>query len=744
MKKKKTKSKKISYKKYTKIIWAIFLFFIILFSSFIFSISAGWIGELPSTTKLENPETPLATEIYSSDSVLIGKFFNENRSSVSFDELSPYIINALIATEDIRFYKHSGIDWKGVSAIPLYLIKNETRGASTITQQLAKNLFPRESFATIPEIIVRKLKEWIIAIRLEKFYTKDEIITMYLNTVDFGSNAFGIKSASKTYFSKYPIDITMDEAAILVGLLKATSYYNPRINPENSKKRRNTVLSQMLKYNYISEEEFDSTKSLPIKLSYEVSSQNIGIARYFRGHVRMYLKDWCKENNIDLYGDGLKIYTTIDSRMQKYAEASVTEHMKDLQATFYKHWKGVYNAPFGWKLSKENVEKLMRISMRRTDRYRILKATGMSWDSIYDNFQQVQKMQVFTYDGRKDTILSPYDSIFYYKWFLNPGFMAMDSKSGEIRAWVGGIDFRFFKYDHVNKKAKRQVGSTFKPFVYSTAIENGYSPCLKIPNVPTVFPDFDNWKPQNSDGKYGGMLRMEEGLAQSNNCITAWLIKRVTPEAVLEKAGAMGIDTSNIKPYPSIALGTPDISVYEMVGAFNTFTNNGVWIEPTIIRRIEDKNGNIIKRYVPREIEVFDETHNYVILNMLKKVSTMRGGTAVRLRFRYNFTNEIAAKTGTTQNNSDGWFLGAVPDLTAGCWVGAEDRSAHFRSTHLGQGANMALPIWALFMQKVYKDSTLNISKEPFEKPEEELPYEIDCKKYNSQNFQNGSNGSAF
>ncbi len=725
------------YRKYILILWGLFAFAVVSASLLIFLISKDVFGELPNTEQLENPETPLATEIYSADGKVIGKFYNENRSFVSYDEISPELFNALISTEDIRFYQHSGIDWKGVFAIPFYLIRGENRGASTISQQLAKNLFPRKSFRTIPQKIIRKLKEWIIAIRLEKFYTKEEIIAMYFNTVEFGSNTYGIKSASLTYFNKEPLYLNVEESAVLVGVLKAITRYSPVLNPENSKKRRNVVMSQMKKYGFITEVQYDSLKILPIKLNYSVESHTQGIATYFREFLRSQLKRWADENGVNLYGDGLRIYTTIDSRMQRYAEQAVREHLSDLQATFFKHWKGVHNAPYGWQLGKKDVERLLRQAIRRTDRYRILKAADKTWDEIYANFQVPRKMRLFTYDGDKDTTLSPYDSIRYYKWFLNPGFMAVETYTGKIKAWVGGIDYRYFKYDHVNKRAKRQVGSTFKPFVYATAVLNGYSPCLKVPNMPVIFPDFNNWQPKNNDGKYGGMLSLEQGLAQSNNCVTAWIMKRVNPGPVIDLAGAMGVDTSNIDPYPAIALGTPDISVFEMVGAFNTFGSKGIWTEPTFITRIEDKNGNVLQEFVPRKVEVIDEAYNYVILKMLMNTTRIRGGTAVRLRFRYNFTNEIAAKTGTTQNNSDGWFIGMIPQLTAGCWVGAEDRSVHFRSTYLGQGANEALPIWALFMQKVYADESLGITTDPFPVPEEELPVEIDCTKYQQDNLNN-------
>ena len=442
---------------------------------------------------------------------------------------------------------------------------------------------------------------------------------MYLNTVDFGSNSYGIKSASRTFFNKPPIDLKVEEAATLIGLLKATQYFSPIYNYDNSVKRRNIVLKQMMKYNFIPRTQFNSICKLPIKLDYSVESQNQGIARYFREFLRMELAGWCEENGYDIYTSGLRIYTTINSKMQRYAEEAVREQLKSLQKTFYEHWKNWKNAPFDYRMTKKEINQLMESSIKRTDRYRVLKAGGATWDQIIANFNTPVKMKVFTYDHEEIRTMTPYDSIKYYKFFLNPGFMAMDPATGHIKAWVGGIDYKYFKYDHVNKNAKRQVGSTFKPFVYTTAIMNGYSPCLKVPNVPVVFPEFNNWQPKNSDGKYGGMITLQGGLAESNNCVTSWIIKQIGAKAVVELAKKMGIE-SQMDPYPSIALGTPDISVYEMVGAFNTFANKGVWVEPSYITRIEDKNGNILKQVVPREVEVLDAAYDYVMVTMLMNV----------------------------------------------------------------------------------------------------------------------------
>ncbi len=712
-----------NYKKYLLIAWSIFFLLILTVVGFITAIINGVFGELPSTTKLENPDVPLASVVYSADSVKLGKYFDENRTNITYQEISPNLVNSLIAIEDARFYQHAGIDLKSLFRVGIKTIlmgREKAGGGSTITQQLAKNLFPREHFSNPVEIVIRKLKEWVIAVRLERYYTKREILTMYFNTVDFGSNAHGIQAATYTFFNKPPDAVKVEEAATLVGLLKATNYYSPVYNPENSKQRRNVVLNQMERMGFISAKACDSLVQKGINLNYNVESHNEGQARYFRAHLRQRLDEWCEKNGYDLYTDGLKIHTTINSKMQKHAKKASKSHLGNLQQTFYDHWEG-YGPPWGKQT------QILDQGMKQSDRYRKLKAKGVSEDSIKKIFQKPTDMTVFSYEGEKDTVMTPWDSVKYYQYFLHPGFMAMNPENGHIKAWVGGVNFKYFKYDHVNPSAKRQVGSTFKPFVYTVAAMNGYSPCFQIPNVPVVFEEYDNWSPKNASREYGGKYPMKYGLSNSINCITAYLIKQVGPESVVQLANRMGI-RSKIEAYPSIALGTSDVSVFEMVSAFNTYANKGVWIEPTYITRIEDKNGNVLKRFVPKTIEVLDKTTNYIMLDMLKNV--VNEGTARRLRYDHNLSNEIAAKTGTTQNQSDGWFLGAVPNLTAGVWVGAQNRSVHFRNITLGQGANMALPIWAKFMKSCYDDPQLNISKEPFEKIEEELPVVIDCSDY--------------
>ena len=712
---------------YTKLFWKVIIYGILTFVLLISSVGFGLFGELPSFRDLENPKSNLATEVISSDGNILGTYFIQNRSNAKYKDLSPNLVNALIATEDVRFYKHSGVDLKGTFAIIFYSAIGKKRGSSTITQQLAKNLFPRKK-QNIFNIGIIKLKEWLTAVKIERNYTKEEIITMYFNTVDFGSNSYGIKAAAKTYFSKTPIKLSIDESALLVGILKGTTVFSPIKNPERAIKRRNVVLEQMEKYGFISEAQLTENTSKELNLQFQSPDHNQGSATYFREYVRQEVTAWCKEykkadgETYDIYRDGLKIYTTIDSRMQAYAEAAVKEHLTYLQAEFYKHWKG--KTPWG-----ENTD-IISTSMRRSDRYQQLKDDGIAESEIKKIFDTPIKMTLFSWAGDIDTTLSPIDSIKYYKWYLRSSFMSMDPHNGAIKAWVGGPNYEYFKYDQV-KMGKRQVGSTFKPFVYTVAMDNGWSPCYEAPNLPIVFEDFDNWSPKNSDGKQGGMMTLRNGLANSVNLITAFMMKQVGPQAVVNVAKKMGI-TSDIPAYPSICLGTADVSLYEMVGAYSTYANKGVWTEPVYISRIEDKNGNVLYEKIPRKVDALSEQTAYLMLYMLRGV--VDKGTGLRLRGpRYRFTNPIAGKTGTTQENSDGWFIGITPDLVSGVWTGAEDRSVHFRSTNLGEGANTALPIWALYMKKVYADATLKISKGDFTPPAGGLDVEIDCDKFKKQ-----------
>lgn len=715
------------------LVFAPFLLIIV----FIILAALGWVGFMPSLKELENPKSALASEIISGDGQILGKYYIENRSNVSFTELSPNIVDALVATEDARFYEHSGIDARALGRAVIKPFMGGTGGgASTITQQLAKNLFPREKMNKF-SFLFRKIKEWIIAVKLEYNYTKDEILAMYLNTVDFGHNSFGIKAASLTYFNTTPNKLTKTEAAMLVGLLKAPTYYSPVRNPENALRRRNTVLGQMLKYDKINQQEFEKLKAEKIELDYTPEDHNTGIATYFREYVRDEMKDWCKTHkkndgtNYDLYKDGLRIYTTIDSRMQRYAEEAVNEWLgKELQPLFFKHWAGKKTAPFS-SMNEEEIESLMQQAMKRSDRYHLAKQADMSEAEIEKMFNTKIKMKLFNYKKDRDTLLSPMDSLRYYKHFLQTGFMTVDPTTGYVKSWVGGTNYKYFKYDHV-KAGARQVGSTFKPIVYALAMQEGYSPCFQVPNVPITIenPGSTPWTPSNSDGKYGGMMSLTRGLATSTNTVSAFILKQFGAQAVVEMAKKLGI-TSKLDPVPSICLGTPDITVYEMAGAMATFANKGVYTKPLYITRIEDKNGNVIEEFIPKKHEAISEETAYLTVNLMKGV--VAHGTGQRLRFRYGLNTPIAGKTGTTQNNSDGWFIGLTPELAGAVWVGCEDRSAHFRSTDLGQGATMALPIWAKFMQKVYADKKLNISTKDFERPKQ-LKIETDCEKFNREN----------
>ncbi len=698
-------------------------------SLFFYLLAKGHFGKLPETAVLEDPSLALASEVYTADGVLLGKYYQQNRSVSSYDSLGKYVVQALLATEDIRFFDHPGIDPIGVAAVPYYLLQGRKRGASTITQQLAKNLFPRERHPTFLHLILRKFKEWVIALRLEYLYTKEEILTMYLNTVDFGSNAYGIKSAARTFFGKEPTQLLPEEAALLIGMLKAPHYYSPIYNPENAIRRRNVVLQQMHKYHFLDDTMYDSLRSLPIRLRYSVQSHLEGIAQYYREYLRIRLGKWARDNGYNLYTDGLKIYTTIDSRLQRHAEAAVWEHMKSLQGKFDAELRRYRRKPWG-----QDHQTILR-SIRRSERYRTLKEQGLSEEEILKVFDQPVQMRIFTYEGPKDTVMTPRDSIKYYLRFLRAGFIVMEPGTGRIKAWVGGINYRFFKYDHVRPSSRRQVGSTFKPFVYTQAIINGYSPCTQVPNMPVVFPEYDNWAPKNADTtRQGKKVTLYYALGHSINWVTARLIKEIGPQPVIRLARKMGI-TAPIEPVPSIALGTTDISVYEMTGAFNTYASGGKWIAPFSIERIEDKYGNTIYEAMPRQRRVLDSADNYVMIRMLRYV--FQHGTSVRLwlpRYPYKFPHSapIAAKTGTTNDHADGWFIGFTPQLTAGAWVGGEERSIHFVSMRYGQGASMALPIWALFLKKVLADTSLPYSLDiPFyEMPREALKVEVDCSRF--------------
>ena len=735
----------MDYKKIIKRIWIGIATFWLGLIIYVLLVSVNFLnlfGEMPSLVVLENPKSELASELLSADGVELGKYFRENRSPVEYEAISKNMLNALIATEDVRFESHSGIDMKGTFNIFASILLFKPRGSSTISQQLAKNLFETRGslyegyLSKIPKVrtLIIKTKEWITAIKIERSYTKQEIITMYLNTVDFGSNAYGVKTAASTFFGTSSDKLTIPQAAMLVGVLKAPTMYSPVLNPERALNRRNTVLEQMEKYDFITEETLDSLKKTPIALNYKVENHNSGRAPYFRSEVSKYLLAWCKERGLDLYADGLKIYTTIDSRMQQYAEDAVKEHVSKMQGFFYQQWRG--RNPWADEQQKE-IPNFINTSFKKTDTYRILKE-AYDGDSakIYQAASVKRKMQIFTWKGPKDTLMSSLDSLRYYKWFLQAGFMAMDPHNGHIKAWVGGIDHKFFKYDHV-KQGKRQPGSTFKPFVYLAAIDNGYSPCMEMQDVPVTF-QFENgdesktWTPQNSEGEFTGQtMTLRQALARSVNSITANVMKIMTPKTVAEYAQRVGIK-SPLEAVPSLCLGSSDVSIYELISSYGTFANHGVNTEPFFILRIEDKNGNILQDFAPKTTEAINEETAYLMLHMLKGGTEEKNGSALGLR-RYRIFdggNEVGGKTGTTSNYSDGWFVGVTQNLVAGAWVGGDDRCIHFTSYTYGQGSKLALPIVGLFMEKAYNDPTIKLKKAPFTKPTKPLSVEIDCKKY--------------
>ena len=722
--------------------WMAFFFPLVFFVLLFASISAGLLGFMPSFEELENPQSNLASEIYSSDGVLLGTFAIHNRSNVAYHEISPNVVNALLATEDIRFHYHSGVDIRSVFRVIFRNIiggRRSAGGGSTLSQQLAKNLFPRQEKPSFISMVLIKFKEWVTAAKLERNYTKEELIAMYLNTVDFGSHAFGIKVAARTYFDVTPDSLKVEEAAVLVGMLKAPSWFHPVRNPERSLNRRQVVLGQMGRYGFLTRQELDSIRAIPLDMSnFSIQDQHAGMGTYFREYLRQELTQWGRNRYkpdgtiYNIYKDGLKIYTTIDSRMQRYAEEAVAEHMgKTLQPDFFRHWRGYTNAPFGRDLTQDQINTLINNSIRRSDRYTNMRREGISEDSIQRAFRTPVQMRVFSWDGADiDTLMSPLDSIRYYKHFLNAGLMAVEPQTGQVKAYVGGIDFRHFKYDHVTQ-SRRQVGSTFKPFLYTLAMQEGeFGPCTQVPNTPVSFKLWDGsyWTPKNSsDDREGEMVSLKWALANSVNYVSAFLMKRYSPLAVIQLVRRMGI-TSPIDPQPALALGTPDMSVYELVGAIASYANKGVHIKPYFVTHIVDKNGNLLEAFIPEQQEAMSEETAYLTLELMKGV--VESGTGIRLRFRYGLTNPIAGKTGTTQNQSDGWFLGITPDLAAGVWVGAEDRGIRFRTITLGQGANTALPIWALFMQRIYADTTIDISKGDFAKPSKPVSIETDCSKY--------------
>ena len=689
-----------------KVLWAAFAMMIVMVFVYVFAVKGDWFGlfgGMPSVKALENPENELASELYSADNVLLGKYFrpNSNRTPAQFHDLSPNLVLSLTAIEDFRFDQHSGIDPIGILRAMIGVITfNRKGGGSTLSQQLAKNLFNTrlEDYdgALLKRInnndiktIIQKSKEWIIAVELEKNFTKEEIMAMYLNTVDFGGNTFGINVASRTFFNTTPDSLAIQEAAVLVGLVQAPSFFNPVRNPENAKWKRDLVLEQMAKYEFISEEILDSLVALPIEIDYEVQNQNVGLATYFRTVTGNFLRDWARSNGHDLYGDGLRIFTTIDSKLQQYAEEAVAEQMKALQHHFMEHLGG--RDPWIDE-DKKVIQNFLQDRMKSTQLYDQLQEKYQDYpDSVEIALNLPKNMKVFSWDGEIDTVMSSMDSLRYYKHFLKTGFMAMDPHTGHIKAWVGGINHKYFKFDHV-KYGKRQPGSTFKPIVYATAIENGYSPCYTLMDAKVTFdiPGDKKWTPQNAMGKYTGQeMTIRKAMANSVNSITAKMMQKVGPPEVVKMAKRLGIQ-SDLQAVPALCLGVNDVSLFELVGAYSTFVNKGTHISPFFITRIEDKNGNILQEFPPKTFEAINEETAYLMLHMLRGAMEEEGGAALGLSFEVREGNEIGAKTGTTQNASDGWFVGVTKDLAAGAWVGGDDRSIHFRDWVSGQGSRTA------------------------------------------------------
>lgn len=744
------KEKSHSYRKYVWILWGVFIFGIISLVVLFSLISKGKLGFMPSFAELENPKINLATQVISEDGVVLGKYYwgNENRTTVHFQDISPYMIDAVVAIEDERFYKHSGIDFRGLLRVFVksLILGQDTGGGSTITQQLAKNLFPRETYKNPMLFAVRKFREWVIAIKLEKSFTKEEIIAMYLNKYDFLYSAVGIESAARVYFNTTPNALKPEQAAMLAAMAKNPNLYNFKRNPEIAEKRRNLVLTMMKEQGYLNPVLADSLIHTPTHLDYQRVDHKLGMATYFREWLRNTMQQnrpgneewetdairgWLRKNfkpdgsRYDLYRDGLKIYTTINSRMQRYAEEAVSDHIGlDLQPSFEREFKNMRNAPFDNEFTNAQVEESMALTRGWSERTRVHRLQGLSNDSIKKLFNTPVEMTVFSWEKPEgiDTIMTPNDSIIYYKKFLRAGFLAVDPLTGFTKAYVGGIDYRYFQYDQI-MQGRRQVGSIFKPFVYTLAMQHGYSPCYEIANVPTSFeyikPNgvLDTYTPKFSTvAELGGqMITLQQGLSKSMNQASAWVIKQFNPEAVIDLVRKMGVK-SPIDPYWPICVGAVELPVYEVVGAFTTFANKGIWVQPIMVTRIEDKNGNVITRFKPKVEEAISEEAAYKMIKMMEAV-TVYPGTGSRLRAKYEFKNPIAGKTGTTNDNADGWFVGVVPNLVAGAWSGAEEQRIRIQNNHIGQGANMALPMWAMFMQKVYADSTLGISQGEFEPP---------------------------
>jgi penicillin-binding protein 1A len=751
MAKKKKRTKAQSHKKTIRLLWAIFIAGIVGIFLLFGGAAMGWYGPMPDLQQLENPNTNLASQIISSDGVTLGKYyFDDNRTPITFEELPTNMVNALIATEDERFYDHAGIDWKGTLRAFVYLGKRG--GASTITQQLARQIFVGVRSRNKIKTVLQKAQEWVIAIQLEQRYTKKEILAMYLNKYDFGYQADGVQSAAKIFFNKTPQTLSIEESATLVGMLKNSSLFNPIRRAERVRERRNTVFKQMLRNELITPQAMDSLSELPLEITYTPESHREGLATYFRAYLKEFMDGWIKANpkpdgtKHNLYRDGLRIFTTIDSRMQNLGEEAVNAHMKNLQREFSKQNTRRANptAPF-LDLRSGEIDTLMLRTAYRSERWRKMKLAGFEEEEIKKVFKEKVPMRVFSWKGERDTIMSPMDSIRYYKHFLRASMMSMEPQSGHVKAWVGGFNYKHFQYDQV-KQGRRQIGSTFKPFLYATAIDQlKLSPCDSLPDAlfciePMKHGNIDAWCPKNSGDKYGRTRTLKNALANSVNTVSARLMDLVGPRPVINLARKMGI-SSNIPAVPSIALGTPDISLFEMVGAYSTFANQGIYVKPVMVTRIEDKNGRALYEVVPETQDVLSEEVAYVTVNLMQGVT--QHGSGARLRhaglektnyvykkvvtgYPYIFENPIAGKTGTTQNQSDGWFMGMVPNLATGVWVGGEDRSIHFKEIAFGQGATMALPIWGSYMKSLYERPELGISIEDFIAPEV-LTIAVDC-----------------
>ncbi|MDC0515538.1 penicillin-binding protein [Flavobacteriaceae bacterium] len=754
---KRKKTKKEPYKIYIKWMWRLFFMGIVGLFLLFGGAALEWYGPMPDLQQLENPRTNLATQIISSDGEILGKYYlDDNRTPITYEELPQNMVQALIATEDERFYEHAGIDWRGTLRAFAYLGKRG--GASTITQQLARQIFVGVRSRNKIKAVLQKAQEWVIAVQLEQRYTKNEILSLYLNKYDFGYQADGVRSAAKIFFNKTPQTLSIEESATLVGMLKNSSLYNPIRRPERVKERRNIVFQQMVRNELITQKEKDSLSQLPITINYTPESHREGLATYFRAYLKEFMDDWIAENpkpdgsKHSLYRDGLRIFTTIDSRMQAMGEAAVDAHMKNLQQEFFRQNTKRANptAPF-LDLREGEIDTLMERTAYRTERWRKMKLAGIEESEILASFYEKVPMRIFSWKGERDTVMTPMDSIRYYKHFLRASLMSMEPQSGHVKTWVGGFNYKHFQYDQV-KQGRRQIGSTFKPFLYATAIDQlKLSPCDSLPDAlyciePMKHGNMDAWCPKNSGDKYGRTRTLKNALANSVNTISARIMDLVGPRPVINLARKMGI-TSNLPAVPSIALGTPDISLFEMVGAYSTFANQGIYVKPVVITRIEDKNGRALYEVVPETQDVLSQEAAYVTVNLLQGVT--KAGSGARLRhaglektsyvyekvitgYPYVFENPIAGKTGTTQNQSDGWFMGMVPNLATGVWVGGEDRAVHFKDIAFGQGATMALPIWAVYMKSLYENADLGISVEDFTAPEV-LTIPIECEELDEE-----------